>query len=81
LSLDALLTVLSALLLERQLVVFHPSLPILSATVLGLLAIVRPFSWQCLVLPVLPSSMMAFLEAPTPFILGVQYKTHEVMAK
>eukprot|EP00879_Flechtneria_rotunda_P029127 GHRR01031396.1.p1 GENE.GHRR01031396.1~~GHRR01031396.1.p1 ORF type:complete len:181 (+),score=37.00 GHRR01031396.1:416-958(+) len=41
----------------------------------------RPFSWQSLMLPVTPRSMMAFLEAPVPFVLGVQYKTPDVATR
>ncbi len=48
---------------------------------LALLPLLRPFGWHGLLLPVTPASMMAFLEAPVPFALGVQYKTAEVMAR
>ncbi|GLI61000.1 hypothetical protein VaNZ11_003258 [Volvox africanus] len=81
LSLDNLLLVLTALLLERQVVVFCPHISVLSGCVLGLLPLLRPFCWQSLLLPVTPTSMMGFLEAPVPFVLGVQYKTSEVMAR
>ncbi|GIL81434.1 hypothetical protein Vretimale_989 [Volvox reticuliferus] len=81
LSLDNLLLVLTALLLERQVVVFCPHIAVLSGCVLGLLPLLRPFCWQSLLLPVTPASMMGFLEAPVPFVLGVQYKTSEVMAR
>ncbi|GIL62061.1 hypothetical protein Vafri_16363 [Volvox africanus] len=81
LSLDNLLLVLTALLLERQVVVFCPHISVLSGCVLGLMPLLRPFCWQSLLLPVTPTSMMGFLEAPVPFVLGVQYKTSEVMAR
>ncbi|KXZ46762.1 hypothetical protein GPECTOR_41g727 [Gonium pectorale] len=81
LSLDNILLLLTASLLERQLVVFCPSLSTLSGVVLGLLPLLRPFSWQSLLLPVTPASMLGFLEAPVPFVLGVQYKTGDVMAR
>ncbi|GLC38217.1 hypothetical protein PLESTB_001086800 [Pleodorina starrii] len=81
LSLDNLLLVLTAALLERQVVVFCPAISVLSCCVLGLLPLLRPFGWQSLLLPVTPASMMGFLEAPVPFVLGVQYKTSDVMAR
>ncbi|EFJ52381.1 hypothetical protein VOLCADRAFT_103040 [Volvox carteri f. nagariensis] len=81
LSLDKLLLVLTAVLLERQVVVFCPHISVLTGCVLGLLPLLRPFCWQSLMLPVTPASMMGFLEAPVPFVLGVQYKTSDVMAR
>lgn len=32
-------------------------------------------------MPVLPVSMLGFLDAPVPFLLGVQYKTSDIMAR
>ncbi len=81
LSLDNLLLILTAALLERQLVFFCPHISVLSACVLGLLPLLRPFAWQSLLMPVTPASMMVFLDAPVPFVLGVQYKTSDVMAR
>lgn len=81
LSLDNILAVLSAALLEKQMVMFCPNIGMLSACVLSLMPLLRPFNWQCLLLPVTPTGMLGFLEAPVPFVLGVQYKTHEVASK
>ncbi|KAK9819430.1 hypothetical protein WJX74_002869 [Apatococcus lobatus] len=81
LSLENILTLLTGALLERQMVVFCPNLGVLSVTTLALIPLLRPFAWQSLLLPILPASMLAFLEAPVPFILGVQYKTGEVASR
>jgi hypothetical protein len=81
LSLDNILLLLAAALLEKQMVMFCPNIGTLSAVVLSLVPLLRPFGWQCLLLPVTPTGMLGFLEAPVPFILGVQYKTHEVVSK
>lgn len=64
----------SAALLERQMVVFCPNIGILSAVVLSLIPLMRPFAWQSLLLPILPvqDKMLDILEAPVPFILGVK---------
>lgn len=72
---------LTAALLERQIVVFCPSTGPLAACVLSLLPLLRPFAWQSLLMPVTPASMIGFIEAPVPFVLGVQYKTGDVAAK
>ena len=64
----------TAALLERQMVVFCPNIGILSAVVLSLVPLMRPFAWQSLLLPILPvqDKMLDLLEAPVPFILGVK---------
>lgn len=64
----------AATLLERQMVVFCPNIGILSAVVLSLIPLMRPFAWQSLLLPILPvqDKMLDLLEAPVPFIVGVK---------
>ncbi|KIY91899.1 hypothetical protein MNEG_16064 [Monoraphidium neglectum] len=80
LSLDNVLTLLNAALLEKQVAVFCPHIGTLCACVLALVPLLRPFVWQSLLLPVTPAGMRGFLEAPVPFVLGLQYKTPEVSA-
>ncbi|GMI98679.1 hypothetical protein like AT2G20320 [Hibiscus trionum] len=74
LSLDGILAVVAGVLLEKQVVVVCPNLGVLSAVVLSLIPIIRPFQWQSLLLPVLPMRMLDFLDAPVPFVVGVQDK-------
>lgn len=83
LSVDSMLSFLTAVLLEQQTVVFCPDLGRLSAIVLALRPLMLPFSWQCLMLPVLPASPqhLELLDAPVPFVLGLQHKTSEVLAR
>ena len=78
LSLENVLSVLNGALLERQMVVLCPNLGELSAVVLSITALLRPLQWQSLMLPVLPQPMISFLDAPVPFVVGVQHKTAEV---
>ncbi|KAL3699207.1 hypothetical protein R1sor_017229 [Riccia sorocarpa] len=81
LSLDNVLTLFAGALLERQMVVICPNLGVLSAVVMSLIPMIRPYEWQSLLLPILPDKMLDFLDAPVPFIVGVQHKTHEVRVK
>ena len=55
-------------------VLFCPNIGLLSTAVLSLVPLIRPFAWQSLLLPILPAldKMLDLLEAPVPFILGVQ---------
>ena len=78
LSLENALTLFAATLLERRIAIFSPNLGEASAVVLGVTgAALRPLRWQSLSLPVTPESMFGFLDAPVPFVLGVQRKTSE----
>ena len=62
-------------------VVFCPNIGILSAVVLSIIPLMRPFAWQSLLLPILPvqDSMLDILEAPVPFILGVKVGDNHVL--
>ncbi|KAK4418451.1 DENN domain-containing protein 5B [Sesamum alatum] len=74
LSLESVLALVTGILLEKQVVVLCPNLGVLSAVVLSVIPIIRPFEWQSLFLPILPGKMLDFLDAPVPFIVGVQHK-------
>ncbi|XP_057438466.1 uncharacterized protein LOC130730467 isoform X2 [Lotus japonicus] len=73
LSLDSVLALVTGVLLEKQVVIVCPNLGVLSATVLSLVPMIRPFQWQSLLLPVLPGKMIDFLDAPVPYIVGIQH--------
>ena len=83
LSLDSVLMFITAALLEQQIVIFCPNIGSLTASVLAIIPLLYPFSWQSLLLPVLPMtpSHLDLLEAPVPFILGAVFKTQEVRAR
>lgn len=63
-------------------VLFCPNIGLLSTTVLSLIPLIRPFAWQSLLLPILPAldKMLDLLEAPVPFILGVQASCKALLA-
>lgn len=81
LSLDNMITMLSCVLLEKQVVVFCPTLGVLSGVVWSMAPLILPFIWQSVTFPVMPSSMLEFLDAPVPFIAGIQHKTDVVREK
>ncbi|KAK4391862.1 DENN domain-containing protein 5B [Sesamum angolense] len=76
----SVLTLFAGALLEK-IVVVCANLGILSALVLSLIPLIRPFQWQSLLMPVLPNDMLDFLDAPVPYIVGVKNKTNEVQSK
>ncbi|TVU48389.1 hypothetical protein EJB05_08025 [Eragrostis curvula] len=69
LSLESVLGLFTGVLLEKQIVVICPNLGVLSAIVLSIIPMIRPFQWQSLLLPVLPRKLIDFLDAPVPFIV------------
>ncbi|KAK6937709.1 uDENN domain [Dillenia turbinata] len=81
LSLESILALFTGVLLEKQVVVVCPNLGILSAIVLSVIPIIRPFQWQSLLLPVLPRNMLDFLDAPVPYIVGIQHKPADLKMK
>uniref|UniRef100_A0A5B7BMW8 UDENN domain-containing protein n=1 Tax=Davidia involucrata TaxID=16924 RepID=A0A5B7BMW8_DAVIN len=81
LSLESVLALLAGVLLEKQVVVVCPNLGVLSAIVLSFIPMIRPFEWQSLFLPVLPGKMLDFLDAPVPFIVGIQHKPADLKMK
>ncbi|KAM3683413.1 hypothetical protein ACJW31_12G145200 [Castanea mollissima] len=81
LSLESVLSLVAGVLLEKQVVVVCPNLGVLSAVVLSLVPLIRPFQWQSLLLPVLPGRMLDFLDAPVPYIVGIQYKPDDLKMK
>ncbi|XP_020971301.1 uncharacterized protein LOC107624998 isoform X3 [Arachis ipaensis] len=81
LRLENVLTFFAGALLEKQIAVVCSNLGILSASVLSVIPLIRPFRWQSLLMPVLPNDMLEFLDAPVPFVVGVRNKTNEVQSK
>ena len=47
----------------------------------GITALVFPFQWQHVYVPILPASLMHFLDAPVPFIMGVHHSTDNATLK
>ncbi|KAJ8559351.1 hypothetical protein K7X08_003409 [Anisodus acutangulus] len=81
LSIETVLALITGVLLEKQVVIVCPNLGVLSAVVLSLIPIIRPFQWQSLFLPILPEKMLDFLDAPVPFIVGLQHKPTDLKMK
>ncbi|KVI12201.1 uncharacterized protein LOC112507017 isoform X2 [Cynara cardunculus var. scolymus] len=81
LRLEHVLTIFAGALLEKQIVFVCSNLGILSASVLAIIPLIRPYHWQSFLMPVLPNDMLDFLDAPVPFVVGVKHKTAEVQSK
>jgi len=71
LSLENVLLVLGAALVELQIVFVSPQLRTLSACALGLVSLLRPLRWAGPLVSALPAKMYEYLESPVPLVLGV----------
>ena len=67
-----LILLISALLLERRVVVSSASLHVLSAGIHAAVALLAPFTWEHIFVPVLPRALLSYACAPMPFVVGVR---------
>jgi hypothetical protein len=72
LGLDQFMLLLSALLLERRIVVVAGEVDTLSRAVMACVEMIFPFRWQHVYIPLLPASKLGYLNAPMPFVIGVK---------
>ncbi|RUS72247.1 hypothetical protein EGW08_019988 [Elysia chlorotica] len=68
---DRLVKVFSSMLMERRIILCSSNLSILTQTVHALSALLYPFHWQHVYVPLLPLEMLDVVCAPMPYILGV----------
>nr|XP_009408410.1 PREDICTED: uncharacterized protein LOC103990852 isoform X7 [Musa acuminata subsp. malaccensis] len=54
---------------------------VLSASVLSVVPLIRPYQWHSLLMPVLPNDMLDFVDAPVPYIVGIKNKTADIQSK
>ncbi|XP_018684619.2 uncharacterized protein LOC103990852 isoform X1 [Musa acuminata AAA Group] len=81
LRLEHILVMLAGALLEKQIVVICSNLGVLSASVLSVVPLIRPYQWHSLLMPVLPNDMLDFVDAPVPYIVGIKNKTADIQSK
>ena len=71
LGIPNVIKVFECLLLESRVVFVSKTLGKLSSCVSSALALLNPFQWQYVFIPILPSSLLSYCCAPMPFIVGV----------
>jgi DENN (AEX-3) domain/Inhibitor of Apoptosis domain/uDENN domain len=72
LSVREVVGVFEAFLLERRVVVCSRDLTKVSDTVHALLALLHPFSWPGIFIPVLPQALLDYCMSPVPFLVGIE---------
>lgn len=78
LSPEQFLTAFTATLLELQILIISKSYYNLMLVAEALTSLLLPFSWQHVYVPILPSKLgLHFLDAPTPYIMGINASASE----
>ena len=71
LNVDSILEIFSAILLERKILFISQHKALLTQVINCFVSFIFPFQWKHSLIPILPSSMIDILDAPFPFIIGV----------
>lgn len=74
-----MMIIFASMLYERRIVFISTRLHKLSACVQAANAIIYPMNWQHIFIPVLPHSLVDYLLAPMPFLIGVPTSTFKVI--
>ena len=69
--LKEVLFVLGCMLTEMKVIVKCKDIGVLSACVMALLGLIRPLTWSCPYIVILPESLRDYLESPVPLVVGV----------
>ncbi|KJE91228.1 hypothetical protein CAOG_002394 [Capsaspora owczarzaki ATCC 30864] len=77
LSTDAIIQVLSCILLEQKMVFISSKPALLTNVTQVLLSLVLPFQWKHTYISVLPSFLLDYVEAPGTFIMGIHSRHRE----
>ena len=67
--------VIECILLECKILFISDALNLLTPTIECFLRFIYPFSWQHALIPIMPERLLGYLEAPMPFIVGLERKT------
>ena len=71
LSPENVTTLLELMLLETKILLISTRRSLLAAVAESLRALIFPFDWQCVYIPVCPMKMVNFISAPLPFVIGL----------
>jgi len=74
-NVENMINLFASALNERHILITSRDLYRLSACVQALNTLLYPMHWQHIFIPVLPSDLLAYLQAPMPFMIGVPEPT------
>uniref|UniRef100_A0A8C9XHG1 DENN/MADD domain containing 5B n=1 Tax=Sander lucioperca TaxID=283035 RepID=A0A8C9XHG1_SANLU len=71
---ENLVQVFTCTLLEMQILLYSHDYQRLMTVAEGITTLLFPFQWQHVYVPILPASLLHFLDAPVPYLMGLQSK-------
>ncbi|GMG16048.1 unnamed protein product [Phytophthora fragariaefolia] len=71
LSVDHVVSLVTCMLLERQIVLLSSRYSVLTSVGETLKSLISPLQWSHVFAPILPKSMLECLQCPTPYLFGV----------
>ncbi|XP_066561376.1 DENN domain-containing protein 5B isoform X7 [Amia ocellicauda] len=74
LGVENLVQLFTCVLLEMQILLYSQDYQRLMTVAEGITALLFPFQWQHVYVPILPASLLHFLDAPVPYLMGLQSK-------
>ncbi|KAM8909350.1 DENN domain-containing protein 5B-like isoform 5-T5 [Spinachia spinachia] len=74
LGVENLVQVFTCTLLEMQILLYSHDYQQLMTVAEGITTLLFPFQWQHVYVPILPASLLHFLDAPVPYLMGLQSK-------
>ncbi|XP_067346046.1 DENN domain-containing protein 5B-like isoform X3 [Channa argus] len=74
LGVENLVQVFTCTMLEMQILLYSQDYQQLMTVAEGLTTLLFPFQWQHVYVPILPASLLHFLDAPVPYLMGLQSK-------
>uniref|UniRef100_W5KIP3 DENN/MADD domain containing 5B n=1 Tax=Astyanax mexicanus TaxID=7994 RepID=W5KIP3_ASTMX len=74
LGVENLVQLFTCVLLEMQVLLYSQDYQRLMVVAEGITTLLFPFQWQHVYVPILPASLLHFLDAPVPYLMGLQSK-------
>ena len=71
LNAEQVIDIFIALLLEKKVLLISKYKALLMHACVALISFLYPFSWKHVMIPILPKNMTEVLEAPVPYLIGV----------
>uniref|UniRef100_A0A8C2XD79 DENN domain containing 5A n=1 Tax=Cyclopterus lumpus TaxID=8103 RepID=A0A8C2XD79_CYCLU len=72
LGVENVLQLFTCVLLEMQILLYSEHYQRLMTVAESITALMFPFQWQHVYVPILPASLLHFLDAPVPYLMGLQ---------
>jgi len=76
-----MIIIFASMLFERRIIFTSKKLYRLSACVQSANAVLYPMNWQHIFIPVLPQSLIDYLLAPMPYLIGLPHTLFQVTLK